>query len=227
MRIRARLSLIACAALTACGAVNYKDAPEGEFSGSVLVMWVGENNSGSGDGRFVFVPSPTQPLTFTRKNPDATVHRITPEMMYTDGGSIPRPAQLFNGFSPWGYAPAYMVHDWIFVARHCLTDGTPRAAERVIAPMPFHESAEVIAEAIKTLIAENRVQRNDVAPQVISGAVAGPISFRRWVVKGACAGDRVSDKHRREAEAALARRTGRGILRSDVTPARIVTEISF
>ena len=82
----------------------------------------------AGSGRFVYVPSPGRPLTFHRRSHDATVRTIVPEMMYTDGGSIPRQAQLFRGFSPWGFAPAYMVHDWIFVARHCLTDGTPTPA---------------------------------------------------------------------------------------------------
>ena len=227
MRIRLLITALASALLTACGQVDYDAAPVGRFDGSLLVMWVGENTSGSGDGRFVFVPSPNRPLTFIRNNPDATLPKIQPEMMYTDGGSIPRPVQLFNGFSPWGYAPAYMVHDWIFVARHCLTDGKPTKAEKPVAAMKFPESAEVIAEAIKTLVAEERVQKNDVAPPVISGAVAGPISYRRWVVKGACEGDRVTADHRKEAEEALARRTGRGIFRTDVTPARIIAEITF
>lgn len=215
-----------CALLTACGQVDYNAAPEGTFTGALLVMWVGEGTQ-SGDGRFVFVPSPNTPLTFTRNNPDASVTTIRPEMMYTDGGSIPRAATLFNGFSPWGYAPAYMVHDWIFVARHCLTDGTPTKAERQVEGMSFIESAEIIAEAIKTLIASERVQPNDVAPRVISGTVAGPISYDRWTVKGACAEDRVSETHQRQVRAALAQRAGfRTLLLAD-EPAEIVSEISF
>ena len=206
--------------LTACGFVDYKNAPAGRFDGSLLVMWVGEE-------RFVFVPSPNRPLTFTRKGRDVTVRTIKPEMMYTDGGSIPRPARLFKGFSPWGYAPAYMVHDWLFVARQCLNDNSATPAEKAIAPMPFQESAEVIAEAIKTLIATGKVQPNDIAPQAISGAVAGPIARSRWTVKGACSESRVSPEHRAEAEAAIAIRAGRRIDLRGVTPAEIVAEIAF
>ncbi len=147
--------------------------------------------------------------------------------MYTDGGSIPRPGQLFNGFSPWGYGPAYMVHDWLFVARHCLTDDTPTPEEKRIAAMQFQESAEIIAEAIKTLIASRKVKANDVAPRVISGVVAGPFSYQRWTVKGACKGDRVTKEHRDEVDAAFARRAGLRILRQDVRPASIIAEISF
>jgi len=39
--------------------------PGGSFYGSVFVMWVGEGN-GSGDGNFLFVPDPRDPLIFTR-----------------------------------------------------------------------------------------------------------------------------------------------------------------
>lgn len=223
---RRLFTLLTCTLLAACGQVDYDAAPEGKFTGSLLVMWVGEGTL-QGDGRFVFVPSPNAPLTFTRNNPSASITKITPEMMYTDGGSIPRAATLFNGFSPWGYAPAYMVHDWIFVARHCLTDGTPTEAERAVDAMSFVESAQIIAEAIKTLIASDRVQPNDVAPRVISGTVAGPVSYNRWVVEGACAEDRVSEQHRRQVQAALARRAGLKTLRLAEQPAEIVSEISF
>lgn len=219
-------AIFACLLLAACGTVDFEDAPEGRFEGSLLVMWVGEGGA-SGDGRFVYVPSRTRPLTFHRDRPDAVPMQIQPEMMYTDGGSIPRAAQLFNGFSPWGYAPAYMVHDWLFVARHCLTDGMATDEEQKIAGMEFQDSAEIIAEAIKTLVASGKVQNNDIAPRVISGAVAGPISYHRWVVRGACAGDRVSAQHREEVEATLARQAGLRALRPDVSPATIVAEIDF
>ncbi len=204
-------------ALTACGRVDYDDAPVGRFDGSLLVMWVGAE-------RFVYVPSPSRPLVFHRGDPGAAVQTIRPEMMYTDGGSIPRAARLFNGFSPWGYAPAYMVHDWLFVARHCLTDGTPTEAETAVAGIEFAESARIIAEAIKTLIASNKVKPDDVAPRVISGAVAGPFAYRSWVAEGAC--QRVSDAHREEVDAAFARAAGLRMQRG-VRPATIVAEISF
>ncbi|MHA6263487.1 hypothetical protein ACXYMO_09805 [Arenibacterium sp. CAU 1754] len=224
--MRILVSIFFCAFLTACGVVNYDAAPEGDFAGSLLVMWVDDGND-LGSGRFVFVPSRTRPLTFTRRASGGSITTIAPDMMYTDGGSIPRQAQLFSGFSPWGYAPAYMVHDWIFVARHCLNDGTPTDDMRKFEKMTFQESAEVIAEAIKTLTLSGRVKEHEIASHVISGIVSGPISYQRWIVKGACEGDIVSKDHRDEVNAALDRRAG---IRTDLRRApraRFVAELSF
>lgn len=221
------LALFFSLILTSCGVVDYDNTPAGKFSGSLLVMWVGEGGP-SGDGRFVYVPSHNKPLTFTRTEPDASVTTIKPGFMYTDGGSIPRQAQVFKGFSPWGYAPAYMVHDWIFVARHCLNDGTPEPEHQAFAQMTFQESAEVMAEAIKALIKSGRVKPNEVAPRVISGTVAGPISYQRWTIKDACAGDQLSEKHRDEVNAALGKEFGiRSLRKAGVRPAQIVAEFEF
>jgi hypothetical protein len=181
-------------ALMGCGFVDYPKAPVGRFDGTLFVMWVGETEGGLGDGRFVFVPS-DDPLTFTRVRPDGSEQVIRPEMMYTDGGSIPALAQVFNGFSPWGYAPAYMIHDWLFVARKCLNDGQATEAEQAVAAMKFQDSAEIAAEAIKTLIASAKVSPNDVAPGVISSVVAGPVARGLWEEKGACAENRISEEH--------------------------------
>ncbi len=228
-----RLALLLCLALAACGHVDYDATPAGRFKGSLFVMWVGEGGS-SGDGRFVYVPNPRDPLRLIRAEGSPQV--IQPEMIYTDGGSIPRAGQMFRGFAPWGYAPAYMIHDWIFVARHCLTDGTPTEAERKIAEMEFQDSAEIIAEAIKALIASGKVRENDVAPRVIAGAVAGPVSYRRWTVRGECETDRVSAADRAAAEAGIPGSTKalRGMTRAlpdgravPVAPARLVTTLSF
>ncbi|WP_172298403.1 hypothetical protein [Pseudoruegeria sp. HB172150] len=198
-----RLALLLCFALTACGHVDYDALEVGRFKGTLFVMWVGEGSDAAGDGRFVFVPLPNDPLTFERNAPGASVQTIRPQIMYTDGGSVPRIAQPLKGLSPWGYAPGYMVHDWLFVAKHCNTDGIANAAEREVARMTFQESAEVLGEAIKTLIAERRVDANDVAPMSISNAVAGPISRSLWVREGACRDPRVSEAHMRQIRNAL------------------------
>jgi hypothetical protein len=220
--------------LSACGVVNYQDLPEGRFDGKLLVMWVGEGSSTSGAGRFVYVPVPGDELRLIRGGNGGTLRDIQPEMMYTDGGSIPRPAQLFNGFSPWGYAPAYMVHDWLFVARHCLTDNHPTPEERRVAAMTFQESAEVIGEAIKSLIESGKVKANDVAPRVIAGAVAGPVSYESWVARGAC--ERVDPAHRiaisaglpgRRAPVAAIARTLPDGNRVRVQPGQIVASFDF
>lgn len=182
-------------ALAGCGAADYAAAPVGKLSGSVLVMWVGESQAGIGDGRFVYVPSAT-PLRFERAKPAAKVKTIQPEMMYTDGGSIPALAQVFKGFSPWGYAPAYILHDWLFVARKCANDDLATPEQAAVAQMPFTETDDVAAEVIKTLIASHTVAPNDIAPQLIAAAVAGPTAKARWNETGACTRDQVTPAHR-------------------------------
>ena len=203
--------------LAGCGMVDYPAAPVGRFDGSLFVMWVGEGADGQGDGRFVFVPTET-PLTFTRVLPDGTEQVIAPQMMYTDGGSIPTLAQVFKGFSPWGYAPAYMVHDWLFVARRCLNDGMATEAEAEVAGLTFQDSAEIAAEAIKTLIAAGKVAQNDVAPGVISAVVAGGL----WDRKGGCALDRISEDHLAMIRRALP--GAQGLRRADRGPAAVVLQ---
>ena len=186
--------LSALAAVASCGAVDYAGAPEGRFEGTLFVMWVDETKAGLGDGTFVFVPS-KDPLKFYRDRSDATVSVIQPGMMYTDGGSIPTVAQAVKGFSPWGYAPAYMVHDWLFVARRCRKDPTATEAEKKAGEMPFLETADIAAEAIRTLILEKKVKENDFAPAVISGIVAGPITRSLWDDPGPCGPDRIKKAH--------------------------------
>ena len=200
--MRVALACLALSLATGCASVDYDGAQVGRFEGSVWVMWVGEGNR-LGAGRFVYAPAPGDPLRFVRANGEV----LEPEVMYTDGGSIPRTAQLFRGFSPWGYAPAYMVHDWVFVARRCRTDGMATPAEAALAEMTFADTALIAAEAIKTLIAEERVAPNDVAPRVISGTVGGPISLERWTVEGGCAQDRLTPEHQARVDEAFFRAT--------------------
>lgn len=216
-------------ALTACADVNYQDAEPGAFRGSLFVMWVGEGGA-LGDGKFLYVPDPRDPLTFVsaKGGPE-----ITPGMFYTDGGSIPKAAQMFQGFSPWGYAPAYVVHDWLFVAHHCNVDGTPSEDQAALKGMTFQRSAELIGEAIRTLVAEGRVRENDVAPAVITGTVAGPIARSLWDRKGACKDHEVLPEDAARARAALSGSGARMMKRSDdgslvpIPPAVIVGKVDF
>ncbi len=234
LRVTSAIGLLALVA--GCGHVDYDRAPVGRFDGSLFVMWVGEGGS-QGDGAFVYVPAPVRALSFSRVDAKGERQVIRPRMMYTDGGSIPRVGQVFKGLSPWGYAPAYMIHDWLFRARQCLTDGKADKAERQVAGITFQESAEIIAEAIKTLQHEGRVARDDIAPRVISNAVAGPAARRAWEKAGACAVPRVSEADRLAAEAAIPGASRRALvgavrLRADgrqvpVRPATLVGVIAF
>jgi hypothetical protein len=187
-------ALIAFLALPLAACVSpYFEAKLGRISGSLGAVWVGED-------KFVYVPGRRgQTLAFET----ATTGRlIEPGLMYTDGGSIPRFARAFQGFSPWGYAPAYIIHDWIFYGHHCYLDrglsdqaryadairfadvngdeslphGHPRRH-----PVTFDESALILAEVIKTLIDY--------------GQVDSPLAAGLWDREGACVDGRVEPRH--------------------------------
>lgn len=220
-----RAAILAALALSSCGQVDYNGTKPGEFQGSLFVMWLGGGGS-SGDGAFLFVPDPDNRLSFDWPDENGKIHTIQPDMMYTDGGSIPKIGQVFNGLGPWGYAPAYMVHDWLYTARHCLRDGTPTPSEQKVADITFEQSAVILASAIKTLIETRRVKKNDFAPQVISGAVAGPIARNKWNEAGACAGLRILEKDRQAAEAGIPG-SSTALRRGGTRPATVVGQFSF
>lgn len=126
----------------------YEDLQTGVFEGSPTVIW---NGFDPHDGRPIFLHEPTGFAYIT-----ASGVRIEPGRMDTDGGSIPQILHSVPRFNPWTYGPAYLVHDWIFVAHKC---GIP----------PFNgyslkEAAHIMAEGIKTLMevgfrnADNEIQ---------------------------------------------------------------------
>lgn len=195
------IAFVVGCALSTCTTINFDKLPAGKFSGTLIVMWVGEGD-GAGDGKFVFVPDPDKRLTFTRAAPNS--RPISPRVMYTDGGSVPRIVQPFRGFNPWGYAPAYMVHDWLFTAHHCLKDGKTDPIYQATADIEFDESGRILGEAIQTLMAERVVSENDVAKNAITAAVRSPIAAKIWNGRpGQCDEDAVSPKHLEEIERAI------------------------
>lgn len=158
----------------ACSTINYETTGTGSLSGNLFVMWVGED-------KFVFAPDPASPLTYQNAG-----RKIRPGIMYTDGGSIPKLAQPLGGFSPWGYAPGYMIHDWIFVGHHCVVDGKNDGRFNDVKDIEFHESATILAEVIKTLIETKQVPAHDLAFPAISNAVDSFVARTLWDKQGAC-----------------------------------------
>jgi len=100
--------LFLLAGLCGCASYHYKHTDPGTLNGTVTVKWYKPN-------LFVYEPDASTPLTFTRKSGQP----ITPAKMYTDGGSIPRAFWVFRNYSPWGYGPAFIVHDWLFHMQNC------------------------------------------------------------------------------------------------------------
>ncbi|MGY5806818.1 hypothetical protein ACXHXG_03820 [Rhizobium sp. LEGMi198b] len=223
--------------LSACTTIDFSKLAPATLTGSLFVMWVGEGNS-SGDGKFVFVPDPADPLTFRRADSSLPGAEIQPGLMYTDGGSIPKIAQVFKGLSPWGYAPAYMIHDWMFTAHHCIVDGENDKRFDQVRNVSFKDSAEIRGEAIQGMVKANKVQRNDVAGTAITAAVGSSIAENLWKKKGACAASKVSAEDVAAVEKAIpgaarpaARRTFRVSPETPAIPPRgratIVSRITF
>lgn len=171
--------------VTACGAVDFDAAPVGRFEGSALVVWVGPGDTSTlGDGEFVYVPRPGQELTFFRGEgaPASEGNEvIAPGAFYTDGGSVPRAVHWVQGFNAWAFGPAYIVHDWLFVVRKCINAKDPWGLDSAIVNMDFQESADVMAETIKTVTTQYRLDASTGdAGRVIAPITAGPVSAQLW-----------------------------------------------
>ncbi|MDB5531756.1 MAG: hypothetical protein JWO28_71 [Hyphomicrobiales bacterium] len=92
--------------------------------------------------------------------------------MHTDGGSIPRLFWGVPGFSPWGMAPGYIVHDWLFVQHRCRYDGYESVS--------FEDSARVLAEAIKTQMRDGKAPESPDVLYAVYEAVSSPIARDLW-----------------------------------------------
>jgi len=172
-------------AVTACGSVDFDAAPVGRFEGSALVVWVGPgDDTNSGDGEFVYVPRPGQELTFIRADGapySAGNDIITPGAFYTDGGSVPRAVHWVQGFNAWAFGPAYIIHDWLFVVRKCINAEDPWGLQSPIVNMTFQESADIMAETIKTVTTQYRIDDSTGdAGRIIAPVTAGPVSQGLW-----------------------------------------------
>ncbi len=161
MRSSIILSIILCLS-PGCASYHYSDVQTGQLHGKLTVQWIDYD-------QFLFIPHAEDPLTFVRYNNES----ITPGKMYTDGGSIPRPFWALRNYSPWGYAPAYIVHDWLFEMGQC--------------KLPGHENYDVekagliMSEVIKTLMENpDYGAKNKLVLYSIYKAVVSPIAHYVW-----------------------------------------------
>lgn len=121
--------------LNGCGASgHYSKVETGQLSGDLIVQWAKPD-------KFLFLPKEGNPLTFVRGKNGET---IIPQRMYTDGGSIPRPLRALKNYSPWGYAPAFIVHDWLFYMQDCELPGNE--------DYTVQEAALIMSEVMKTMM---------------------------------------------------------------------------
>ncbi|MEJ2273074.1 MAG: hypothetical protein P8Y01_00615 [Woeseiaceae bacterium] len=169
--------IVVMSVLPSCSSYHYQRFEEGVFEGTLVLKWIRPN-------RFIYEPDPDNPLTFTRADGQA----ITPGRMPTDGGSIPRLLWSIPPYSPWGYAPGYIIHDWVFNAHRC-GDET----------FTFEESALILGDAIKTLMENGCAPRNKFGAYTIFEAVRTPFARSAWE-DGNCQIDTLSMADVEEAE---------------------------
>ena len=159
-----RSSILLFAALVAlasgCGSIFYAKTGTGTFSGKLTVEWIEPN-------LFIYRPDAQSPLVYTTSDG----RTIKPRVMYTDGGSIPRPFWSAPGLGPWDFAPGYIIHDWLFEQHHC--------QEGDWASYDFARSAAVLAEAMKTQMAKAD-QAEPAIVWAVYEAVSSPVARELW-----------------------------------------------
>ena len=152
---------LAIGLLTGC-ASQYEKTKVGGLSGRLIVEWLEPDS-------FLFLPDDKRPLTFTRSTGEA----ITPGKMFTDGGSIPRPLWALKNYSPWGYGPAFIVHDWLFEMKHCALPGAEK--------YNVEEAAVVMVEVMKTLMLKDpKFEPDPPTLDLMYTAVSSSVAAKLW-----------------------------------------------
>ncbi len=109
----------------------------GQITGHPCVEWKKPD-------KFVYVQSKNPRFSFKRPNGET----IRPASIETDGGSIPRLLWAQKNYSPWTYAPAYLVHDWLYEAhRREVPGGTDAKGNKVF--YTKEQADWIMAEVIK------------------------------------------------------------------------------
>ena len=151
--------LVVC--LGACVPARYEAVETGTFHGTIDLRWVDSDI-------FVYIPNPDDPFRFER--PDGSV--VEPGVLITDGGSTPRVLRAFAHLSPWAYAPAYILHDYVFRAHHC-----EFPLER---PFTFEDSVQIMGEALRTHMEANPELRHPGVYELIVSSVNSAAARVYW-----------------------------------------------
>ncbi len=158
------LAALACLALAlSLAACTTTAGPHtaGTLSGKLTLRTAGED-------RLVYEPDKHDPLTFVTTDGQ----RIRPQRIYTDGGTIPPAFWVVPGLFPWEYAPAYVVHDWLFRQHHCRYAGH--------SDVSFEDSARILDEVMDTLERRGLVSRNPRGRALIDHGARSGIARVVW-----------------------------------------------
>jgi hypothetical protein len=144
---------LAAAPLGGCASwFPHEDVGTGELKGDVEVRWIAQD-------RFIYLKT-GNPLSFKASFMSVP---IVPDVMFTDGGSIPQVFWGIPGLSPWGLGPAYIIHDWIFEVHRCGRNAPPE-----VKAITFEQSAIILAEVGKELIRVGLI-RDDMLDAIVWG----------------------------------------------------------
>lgn len=155
-----KLQLEQLAPSTELEATAAESLPGGTFEGleNIRLRWVAPN-------WFEFIPRSTTPFAFTRSSGE----RVEPRRMFTDGGSIPRLARWSGDLDPWGFAPAYLLHDWEFDVHHC---GRSNKS--------FESVRDSMMEAVRTLMDMGLCPSSSIVFRMIYLGISSPFARRLW-----------------------------------------------
>lgn len=132
--------LVAPVFLGSCSANKfYADVHTGTIRNAPIVRW-------NGPDEFELVSPDGAPFEFRRYNGEV----IRPNPIYTDGGSIPKQFWSVQGMTPWTYAPAYLIHDWLYEANRRQRMSGGRAADGKPLYYTRDQADLILAEVIKT-----------------------------------------------------------------------------
>ncbi len=132
--------LISLLGLCSCASERFYENVDGSgvITGRPCVEWRQPD-------QFVYVRSKNPDFSFRRSNGEL----IRPGNIETDGGSIPRVLWGQKDFSPWTYAPAYLMHDWLYEAHRRKVPGGIDASGQAL----FYTKQQadwIMAEIIKS-----------------------------------------------------------------------------
>lgn len=139
---------------------NYDDVSPGAFFGLEMIRlrWTRPD-------WFEFIPKAGDAFRFVRSNGQS----VEPRRMFTDGGSIPRILWVRKNLSPWGFAPAFLLHDWEFDLHHC--NRTDKS---------FEDVRDTMMEGIKTLMETGLCPRDKVTFNVIYAGIDSSVARDIW-----------------------------------------------
>jgi hypothetical protein len=130
------------------------------------VRWIPPGPTWTGPDLFEFFPKTERPFVFIRHSGQ----QITPRNMITDIGSIPRLAGLFSrGLTPWGYAAAFLIHDWEFELHHC--GGTNET---------FDQVRDMMMECVKTLMEGGLAPKSQWNFWLLYQGINSALAHRYW-----------------------------------------------